>query len=39
VLTQQELHDYPRPDVKADDKRPVRERSSAAKRRESREGR
>jgi hypothetical protein len=28
VLTQQELHDYPRPDVKADDKRPVREGSN-----------
>ena len=36
VLTQQELHDYPRPDVKTDEKRPVRERGGAAKRREGR---
>lgn len=36
VLTQQELHDYPRPDVKADEKHPVRERGGAAKRREGR---
>ena len=39
VLTQQELHDYPRPDVKADEKRPARDRGGASKRRESREGR
>ncbi len=39
VLTQQELHDYPRPDVKADEKRPARERGGAAKRRDGREGR
>ncbi len=36
VLTQQELHDYPRPDVKADEKRPARESGNAARRRESR---
>ncbi|MEO8101965.1 MAG: rod shape-determining protein MreC [Betaproteobacteria bacterium] len=39
VLTQQELHDYPRPDVKADEKRPAREAGSAARRRDSRGGR
>lgn len=36
VLTQQELHDYPRPDVKAEEKRPARERSSPPRRREGR---
>ena len=36
VLTRQELHDYPRPDVKADEKRPVRERGGPPKRREGR---
>jgi len=39
VLTQTELRDYPRPDVKADEKRPAREPGSAARRRESRTGR
>lgn len=38
VLTQQELREYPRPDVKADEKLPPRERGSAGKRREGREG-
>lgn len=32
VLTQQELHDYPRPDVKAEEKRPARERGGPSKR-------
>jgi len=36
VLMQQALQDYPRPDVKADEKRPVRERGGVAKRREGR---
>ncbi len=36
ILTQQELQDYPRPDVRPDEKRPIRERGSATKRRETR---
>ncbi len=36
VLIRQELHDYPRPDVKADEKRPARERGGGPKRREPR---
>ncbi len=36
VLIRQELHDYPRPDVKADEKRPARERGGGPKRREQR---
>ena len=39
VLTQRELHDYPRPDVKTDEKRPARESGGAAKRRDNRGGR
>ena len=39
VLTQQELRDYPRPDLKADEKRTTREPGSAARRRDSRTGR
>ena len=39
VLTQQELRDYPRPDVKANEKRAAREPGSASKRREGRVGR
>ena len=39
VLMQQELRDYPRPDVKADEKRAAREPGGAAKRRDARGGR
>ena len=39
VLTQQELRDYPRPDVKADEKRAAREPGGVAKRRDARGGR
>lgn len=39
VLTQQELREYPRPDVKADEKRITREPGNTARRRDSRAGR